>query len=607
MSFRLDKITGLRWAVAALGLASLAVLAWRLIDGTGGDFQYFFPRMLDSYLFLRTNGLALEEYTASFCAGIFVFANPQTVSLSLPQVMLFVVDPLMSVRLTFVFFSALGGAGMYLASRRLDLEPEAALASGIVFVFTGYLITRMMVGQVAMQTFALTPLIAWMVMQGLHRYAAARRLASAAFLAGAAFVLAFTFYSGVAALLAQMGAIIGFMTLLYGLRQGAVIRAFVALAGVAVFSLMLAAPKFEAGLSVMEIYPKNYYDLPGFTPWGLLRFLVEGFFFNPSAQVLNELLIGRPFLVGWQMFYFGMTPFVFALLVAPLFWAPARRRLFANMAANRTVVIFAGVYALVPIAMNLLIPGWNEFLHSLPLLGQVNTMIRWALLLVPLVALLAGLSITYWDLPAVAKPVLAAGLIVGMTAFNMVMLTTETDEVRNYDSGEILKAWTLIHERDATPPRVTQIGMRLQRDDAGKLEPLLSPWMDHVFLQGASNAGCYEPIFGYRLERFPFGDLKPGGIGPPRPDGTLNLKNPACHVYPEANGCAPGDHFREEQIPLVADFLDRKPVEFATSARRQFADTVGAVALLLCACVIGTAAAASLLGWIRRRQPRQAV
>ena len=424
---------GLRWAVAAIGLVCLATMAWRLIDGTGGDNMYFLPRMLDSYLFQKVNGLALEEYTASFCAGSFVFANPQSVSLSLAQVVLFALDPVVSIRLTYVVFAALGGVGMYLASRKLDLESDAALVAAVAYAFSGYFVTRMVMGQVSFQPFALAPLTAWMMMQSIHRFGTTRRLA------GAAFLLAFSFYSGVAALIPQMGAIIGFLTLVYALRHGAVIRAFVVLAVVAVLALIMAAPKVEAGMSVLANLPKNYYDLPGFTPWGLVRFLVEGFFLNPSAPELNEFLIGRTFGVGWQGFYFGMTPFVLILLVAPLVWPTGRRRLAADIAGNLGIVIFGLVYGLLSAVMNLKIPGWNEFLHSLPLLGQVNTMLRWPLLLIPLFALLAGRSITYWNLPAVARLLLAAGLVLGMTEFQLVVTPVGLQEVKTYNPDESSK------------------------------------------------------------------------------------------------------------------------------------------------------------------------
>jgi len=602
MSLRLDKITGLRWAVAALGLACLAVLAWHLIDGTGHDYSYFFPRMLDSYLFMKASGLAVQDYTASFCAGIFVFANPQSIALSVPQVLLFAVDPVVAIRLTYILFAVLGGAGIYLIARRLDMDRDAALVSAAAFAFSGHLITRMMVGHVAMHTIALAPLIAWLAMQSLHTFATAQRLTAAACLAGAALLFAAVVYSGGAALVLQMGAIVGILTLLYGIRRGAVLRALAALCVLALLAFALAAPKIEAGLALMTNLPKDYYSLPGFTVAGLLRFLAEGLFFSPTPEALNDALLDRTFRMGWHALYFGMTPFVLLLLVAPLATARGRSRMLADIKGNRAVVALGLACFVLVAALNIRITGWNEFLQGVPLLGNVNTLVRWTLVLVPLLALAAGRSASYWELPAAARSGLAAALVVAMTAFQLVVPPEAMKKGQNYDPAETLQAWTLIHDRDATPPRVTQIGMRLKQDDAGNTQAQWSPRYDHAFLSGASNALCYEPLFGYRLERYSFGSLRPGGIGPPRPDGTLNLKNPACYVYPEANGCAPGDHFREEQTQLVADLLDRKPVVLAASSRRKAADAAAMIGTAISAVLIGAALVVAAAGWMRRRR-----
>ncbi len=602
MRVAVSRIVGTRWVVAALGLVCLVVLAWRLIDGTGHDNAYFFPRMLDSYLFLKANGLALQEYTASYCAGMFVFANPNSIALSLLQMLLFAVDPVVAVRVTFVVFSVLGAAGMYLSARRLDLDPDAALVAAAAYAFAGHLITRMIVGHVSMHAIALAPLVAWMVMQGLHSIAAARRLAGAAVLAIAALLIAFTFYSGGAALLLQMGVIVAFLTVVYAVRKAQVVTGFAALAAVASLAFLIAAPKVEAGLSVMAAFPKDYYSFPGFTVAGILRLLAEGLFFSPSVPALHEAMIGGTFRPGWHGLYVGLTPFVLFMMLAPLVRSEARRHLVLDISHNRAIVAIGVAYVLVPVVLNIRIEGWNEFLHSVPLLKNVNTLLRWMIILIPLFALLAGRASSYWNLPAAARPALAAMLAVAMTAFQLIVPPEAMKEGQTYDPGEIVQAWTLIHDRDATPPQVTQIGMRLKRDDAGKLRAQRSGDMDHAFLSGASNALCYEPLFGYRLERYPLGSLRPGGIGPPRPDGTLNLKNPACYVYPQANNCKPGDHFREEQTQLVADLLARKPVTFARSARRRAADMAGLAGFIICFGAIGAALAASALALVRRRR-----
>ena len=81
---------------------------------------------------------------------------------------------------------------------------------------------------------------------------------------------------------------------------------------------------------------------------------------------------------------------------------------------------------------------------------------------------------------------------------------------------------------------------------------------------GASQLLCYVPIFGYSLEHFPIKTLRPG----PALDeaaGVLNVKNPACYVYPKENLCVPGDHFAVSQKEDAIKFLSYEPFDFNKS------------------------------------------
>ena len=71
--------------VTLISVTTLFFLSHHLIMLTGHDYAYFLPRLLDNHLFYTANGFRWKEYTASFCAGIFEFANPQSLTLSLPQ------------------------------------------------------------------------------------------------------------------------------------------------------------------------------------------------------------------------------------------------------------------------------------------------------------------------------------------------------------------------------------------------------------------------------------------------------------------------------------------------------------------------------------------
>ena len=93
-------------------------------------------------------------------------------------------------------------------------------------------------------------------------------------------------------------------------------------------------------------------------------------------------------------------------------------------------------------------------------------------------------------------------------------------------------------------------------------------------------------MFGYSLERLPFGPLEPGpALAQPAP-GWLNVKNPACYVYPLENACAPGAHFSTARRDDAGRFLAYRPFPFAQPARQDLADAITLAAIPLTALVL---------------------
>jgi hypothetical protein len=118
-----------------------------------------------------------------------------------------------------------------------------------------------------------------------------------------------------------------------------------------------------------------------------------------------------------------------------------------------------------------------------------------------------------------------------------------------------------------------------------KGQTLLLLERNDLLVQGASQLACYNPLFGYRLESFPLRTLHPGLVLD-ETDGRLNLKNPACYVYPEENQCQPGDHFTVAQREQAVRFAGYGGLSFEEPMRQRAADlitraTLAAVAVFL--------------------------
>jgi hypothetical protein len=122
-----------------------------------------------------------------------------------------------------------------------------------------------------------------------------------------------------------------------------------------------------------------------------------------------------------------------------------------------------------------------------------------------------------------------------------------------------------------------------------------------VLVQGGSQLLCYEPLFGYALEKFPIRTLHPGSILAVH-EGYLNLKNPACYVYPLENACEPGEHFFVDQQEVAKAFSAYKPLPFRLPAWQKAANVFNLLAAVGSGGVLLVAGAASCCRWWKNRR-----
>jgi hypothetical protein len=112
-------------------------------------------------------------------------------------------------------------------------------------------------------------------------------------------------------------------------------------------------------------------------------------------------------------------------------------------------------------------------------------------------------------------------------------------------------------------PRVTAITLLTKPDGSADM----SLARQDSLIWGGSQLLCYDALFGYRLENLPRGVLHVGSvfdITDANSGGSrLNVKDPACYVFPKANQCRPGDEFLASQRDAAADFIAYKPFGWA--------------------------------------------
>jgi len=247
----------------------------------------------------------------------------------------------------------------------------------------------------------------------------------------------------------------------------------------------------------------------------------------------------------------------------------------------------------LPLLLNWHEPHWNSLMKSVPYLGSSSSMIRWFALYIPVLAALAALS--FQALVPSGKAALAGAAVAALATIAWHAAVDKAYySVDTYDGRRVEAGWVAARAA-GRPPEITHVA--LLRDATGA--PLLGAGRNDALVLGASQLLCYQPIFGYNLERLPFGPLKAGPALAEAAPGLLNIKNPACYVYPRENACEPGAHFPTARRDDARRFLGYLPYPFARSARQHAADAITIAAMVL---IFSSLIACALLRLRRSRE-----
>jgi hypothetical protein len=286
---------------------------------------------------------------------------------------------------------------------------------------------------------------------------------------------------------------------------------------------------------------------------------------------------------------YGVSVAPLILVVAAAAVAAAnvvRRPKRAPFTVDRVLAVVAiAILLSIPIALNWYQPDWNRFLKAAPYLGNSSNLLRFFSTYIPVVVVLAGLAVDRLPLPSFAqgngRPLLAA---IGL---GIVLLQNATTD-RAYYAGQSYA----IAPIEAAYARAEATGSVPAIEAIGGLGDV-SGGRNDAMINGRSQLYCYQPLFGYRLERFPAAPLRPGpviaAIGQ-----VINVKNPACYEFPAENSCTPGNHFTIEQVEQAVAFLNYRPVIFEQPYRQQLATWLSLISMVFIAAALLAAALWSL-------------
>jgi hypothetical protein len=558
-------------------------------DRMGVDFTYFLPRLLDGYFWWRGNGFfSVPWFTPSFCGGLPAFANPQNIYYSVPQALTMFTDPATSVYWTILIFEFLGFAGFYLLLRwPFKLTAGPSIFGGLLFMFNGFYIHRLLTGQLAYHAYMLLPLACFLLLRPLPDDGGGRRGGLMADVILAGMIFAYMVYSGMNSLGVPALISIALIGVIHGMLHGKDAGFWLRLAMSGAVGVALAASKLAAMGVFFHQYPRaDYPSLGPDSPAKLAWILVQTLFFWPDKRLIQgtAMLVGaKRYVMGLPYYEFGVSAAAALIILvgilegARMIYREGWRPDFTTAQAMRWMALV--VLCAIPLALayNFKSPALAAFIRKIPVIGSHTHFTTWFMIFMPPLILAPPVIL---DNPRI-KSIGGALILIGL--LELAAQTAWRDRAvykrQYYDYHPITDSYRAARAGQFTPGvnELEKYGRVMRSWAANSAAPLGG---DDSLTRNASAMLCYEPIFGYWREKFPLGTLK---TGPAMAEegGRLNLKNPACFIFPEENGCKPGDHFTTGQRNEAESFRLYKPFEYRSPAWQRMANWITAVSALL--------------------------
>lgn len=540
----------------------------------GHDYAQFLPMLIDNYFWFMNNGVFSPPwFSPAFCGGQVNFADPQSMYYSLPQFLLFAgLPPIQAIYISVLAFASAGFWGMYLLTKvRFKFSLGVALTCAAIFMFNGFFIYRMIVGHLTYQGFMLIPLITYFL---LDKTNITSQLSTWVAPITAGTLLAYWCLSGMLVItipcLLSIFAII-LIYLLHNQNASWVLilkKFFIA----SIVGLSLSASKFVGALSLMEIFPRTQYKLPGFEGFiNILKVFFNSLFFSTHyADALNKPLWKNNTLLRLPDEYaFGVTIIPLAIITIGLLIYILQRPPFkVSYSANvKKIAAALLIVASIPFLVNYYDPSWNAILKQIPVISATTSPLRWLLIYIFILIIFSGFAQHAFK---------KARHIVSIICIIAIPILVLLENKHYYDTQPYA---ALALEKEFTSFMASKKQPMISNNIM--VTPTPSIRQNSYLIQGANALNCYNPTYGYSLEKAEFKTLAVAPVLALMSPTTFNIRNPACIIYPKENNCKLWDNFSTDQIDSLEQFVTYRPFAFERSQLQKSADIISLMSVWL--------------------------
>ena len=561
------------------------------------DYNYYMHQWIIGSIWFKKNLFSVPWFTPSYCMSFPFYANPQNQFYSISQLWFNFFDPVVALRLNFLFLSLVAFFGSFLLLRKVfKLDLMICVFGAMLFLFNGFFNERALVSHYGAVLFVYVPLYCYCLCES-SKYSF-KHTTGLSFLFASSLVLAHLIYGGAAALAPHMFLAIGLIliiVLIYDFNINIIRSLFVSFS---VF-LILSLSKIYSSFKLLSHFPRTSHlsSLTNDSFIVIVKNMVAGLFFSPLTS--NAEHVGKtienydPFFDMFSSDYtheLNYTVTIAPILIFCLYGAIHFKDINFKKIIHHHVYlkIFLGLGLIFPIFIN---HDWSlfSFLREMPIINKLWVNARFFLIyIIPIILFscfaLNKIRLKNKNVMVVCLSIIAlAQIFIQPTTGNKKLLDQSFFYSDNaflnkiYHPDYNINKVLLFYDKTANNKKNNDQAMNKNQVVFNQRADYLSMALNIQLFNNSSLYDCYEPILGYRHELRPLTRIfldknlkqenKDNIVYPIDPywnkDGVYNFNNPICELFPNENGCKGlGDNIRVSEKNKLDHLLNFKPIQF---------------------------------------------
>jgi len=549
----------------------------------GHDYEYFLPNFIFGKIWFTNNLLAIPWFTPSFCCGIPFYPDPQTMFYSLQQLFYLIFEPIFATKILFFYLSLIAYAGMFLLLKKsFNFNYYLSLLGATIFFFNGFFVYRAIVGHLGYVNFIFVPIYCFLLISSItHINFSLRKI----YLFISAIILSSLFYSGTGSLMFVIIICVITTLLIFNIKNKNFYLLFMGFSKSLFLTLLISLSKISASIFFLKNFERINQPLFFENTYDYIYSTFKSLFLFPDTSHFNETVTNKvTSSLGVHELEFGVT--IVPLLAIVLFLINLKKII--NLDYIYKLILLSTCILIIPLSLNAGYFSINKIWSSIPIIGSTWVQIRWNILyIIPLIIFsLVIFNSTFF----IKRNDYFVIILIFVVVFQNFLYDKKYYHNQFYNPNNMIQFSKVINDYDNSNYSIKKISTYVNKNNK-----IIRKQRNDHFINEASSYFCYQPIFGYSLEKFPKNDLTfnkktnisndisllTGDIDFNKNGGKFNFLNPSCFLFPDENGCQPGDLFGKDQENNLFNFLKYKKINFKKNIIQNISDYISFITFLI--------------------------